>query len=141
MGHELASTLFSDAFYDYVTDPTRMYSYSLANIDSGPVETLPYLEAHIIPADTFSDTLDGDHLGIEGMWQIKVYTQYGTGTLQSAQIGRELSKIYKINKVFEYDDDFSVQVISPLKCHQGIQEGTRWVVPYYFEYRSDTNVI
>lgn len=150
MNHELASILFADALITYATDPSRNYTVAIDNVDVGPIETTPIIEAHIIPADTFSDTLSGDHLGIEGMWQMKVKVPYAQGSFQAMVIGNQLAKIYKINKEFEFDDTFDidevdttgfkVQVISPLKSHKGRNDHSQWEVIYYFEYRSDQYV-
>lgn len=98
-----------------------------------------HIETHLIPSDTFSDTLSGDHKAFVGMYQMTIVVQYNTGLLKAEEITEELQNIFGINEVFSDTSGFSVQVISPIKVPEGKQDGVQWRLPCYFEYRSDIN--
>lgn len=98
-----------------------------------------HLEAHLIPADTFSGTLSGDHKAFIGMFQITIVVQYNTGLLKAEQIVDELQAIFGINQMFTDTSGFAVQVVSPIKTPEGKQDGVQWRAPTRFDYRADTN--
>lgn len=98
-----------------------------------------HIETHLIPSDTFSDTLGGDHKAFLGMYQMTIVVQYNSGLLVAEEIIEDLQNIFKINQMFTDESGFSVQVISPIKVPEGKQFGAQWRVPCYFEYRADTN--
>jgi hypothetical protein len=141
MSHGRIRKLFSDKLLEYVTstDSPKPLSYSFDNIKKNGPESADYIEAHIIPSDTFSDTLGGDHTAFIGMYQMTIVVQYNTGYVKVEKIVEHLQNAFKINKVFTDASGFSVQVISPIKTAEGKQSGIQWRVPCYFEYRSDTN--
>lgn len=136
MSHGLIRKTFSAALATYAAQKNIPVSYD--NV-KGMFDTEDHIEAHLIPSDTFSDTLGGDHKAFIGMYQMTIVVQYNTGYLKVESIVEELQNIFQINKMFTDVSGFSVQVVSPIKTPEGKQVGVQWRVPCYFEYRSDTN--
>lgn len=135
MSHARIRKLFSAALSEYAS--LNNIPVSFDNVKSS--FTTDHIESHLIPADTFSDTLAGDHKAFIGMFQMTLVVQYNTGLLKPEQWTSDLQDIFAINKLFTDTSGFSVQVVSPIKTHEGKQLDTQWKVPIYFDYRSDTN--
>ena len=136
MSHGRIRKIFSAVVAEYATQKDIPVSYDNVSFKSGDVD---HIETHLIPADTFSDTLGGDHKAFIGMYQMTLVVQYNTGLLKAEQIAEELQNIFQINEMFTDGLGFSVQVTSPITIPEGKQVGVQWRVPCYFEYRSDTN--
>ena len=135
MSHARIRKLFSAALSEYAT--VNNIPLSFDNVKEQFITD--HIESHLIPSDTFSDTLSGDHKAFVGMFQMMLVVQYNKGLLKPEQWVEDLQNIFQINKMFTDTTGFSVQVISPIKTHEGKQEGVQWRMPCYFEYRSDTN--
>lgn len=136
MSHARIRKLFSATLSEYAALKNIPVSYD--NVKS-LFDSEDHIESHIIPADTFSDTLSGDHKAFIGMFQMTLVVQYNTGLLNAETMIDELQSIFGVNQMFTDTSGFSVQVISPIKYPEGKQSGTQWRVPCYFEYRADTN--
>lgn len=96
-----------------------------------------YLALHLMPVDTFSDTLNArDHTAILGLFQVKVINGSASATGASDEVAGKLHDIFIADKV--YGDSFKVQIITPLKVGEGKAQDGKWSVPCYFEYRADT---
>lgn len=138
MSHARVRKLFSAALAEYAVLKGIKVSYDNVK-EKFDEDDDDHIETHLIPADTFTDTLGGDHKAFIGMYQMKIVTKYGTGYLKTEEIIEELQAIFKVFKEFTDDTGFSVQVISPIKTPEGKQNASQWAVPAYFEYRADTN--
>lgn len=153
MSHGTIRKLFNKALLEY-TDTTGMPVY-LDNVrtydKNGSPQEPPvngeYLKAHLIPADTYDDSLGGDHIVYIGMYQVTIVTKYGAGSLQSDNIAKAIQNVFKRNQRFVDPSDlnpivenrFTVQVTSPVVVPEGRQQGVQWILPVHFEYRADTN--
>lgn len=137
--------LFYNALLEY-TDTTGIAVY-LDNIrefdqNGAVIEPPPsgnYLHAHLIPTDTYDDSLGGDHKVFEGIFQVTIVTEYGRGSKNAEDIADEIQEVFKLNKRFTDSLGFTVQVLTPLKVPEGRQQGIQWRLPVYFNYRADTN--
>jgi hypothetical protein len=135
MSHARIRKIFSALLADYAESKNIDVSFDNVTLTSDGDR----IESHLIPSDTFSDTLSGDHNAYIGMFQMTLVVQYNNGLLEVESMVEELQVIFKNNKVFTDSSGFSVQVISPIKTPEGRQSGVQWRVPCYFEYRADTN--
>lgn len=136
MSHARVRRLFAAALTSYASG--KGYTVSHDNVKAR-FKGATHIRSHLIPVDTFSDTLSGDHNGFIGMYQMTVVTKFGTGVLDSELVLEELQQVFKNNRRFVDDTGFAVQVVSPIKSPEGKQIEGEWVVPCYFNYRSDTN--
>lgn len=139
MSHARVRVLFSDALAAYAAQKGIPVSFD--NVKAKFEEDkLDHIKAHLIPADTWSGTLSGDHVGLIGMYQMTIVTTYGRGMLTSENLVDELQDIFKVNKMFTDTSKFSVQVVSPIHSPEGKQVDGQWIVPCYFHYRADKNI-
>lgn len=99
----------------------------------------PYIRSHIIPAPTLDNSLGGDIITYLGVFQVNVYINEDEGSWDSDDIIEGLQERFQLNKIFTDAQEFSVQVISPMTTPEGRDDGGKWVVPCYFNYRADTN--
>lgn len=136
MSHARVRNLFSAALAAYASTKGSKVSYD--NVKTEFTSDV-HIKSHLMPADTFSDTLSGDHKGFIGLYQMTVVTKMGIGTLPADQVAEDLQTIFEINKRFVDANGFAVQVTTPLHTHEGKQVDGEWVVPCYFNYRADTN--
>jgi hypothetical protein len=137
--------LLTNALIDGLTDENgnSLYTVKINGFMSPPADVEDtFIVAHIIPADTESDTLSGDHKAYTGIFQMMVRSDaLGNGVLNAELAADKLQEIFYINRRLS-DNDFVVQVTSPLRVGEGIQgpEGNEWwQVPCRFTYRADTN--
>lgn len=153
MSHGTIRKLLNKALLEY-TDTTGIPVY-LDNVRSfdkngspiDPPTTGDYLKAHCIPADTYDDSLSGDHMVYIGIYQVTIVTKYGVGSLQSENIAKAIQNVfYRNRRIVDPADTnpivenrFTVQVTSPVVVPEGRQQGVQWVLPIHFEYRADTN--
>lgn len=137
MSHGKSRILFTAALADWCD--INGIDYSVDNVYHESVEDENHIRSHLIPADTYSDTLGGDIITYIGMFQMSIYTKFGTGLLDNEIIIEALRNVFKLNRRFTDADGFSVQVTSPIHAPEGKQIGGQWVVPCYFDYRADTN--
>lgn len=143
MSHAKVRKIFAAALAEYAALKGLKVSYDNVKekFDDNDED---HIKSHLIPADTFTDTLGGDHKAFIGMFQMTIVTKYGTGYLLTEEIIEELQNVFKVYKDFLEDENdpinsFRVQVTSPIKNPEGKQNASQWVVPAYFEYRADTN--
>lgn len=138
MSHARIRTIFSAVLVDHFKGTGMNISFDNVK-ERFDDDDENHIETHIIPADTFSDTLSGDHKAFIGIFQMKVVTEYGRGCISNENIVEGIQTAFPVNAIFPDLSGFSVQVTSPIKAQQGKQIGSQWVVPCYFDYRADTN--
>ena len=136
MSHAKARALFNTALLAYATP--KQIRVATDNVMFKPITNETYIAAHLIPADTTTNTLGGDHKKFIGIYQIKVVTGSGVSTSVSDNITQDLQDVFQVDKMFT-KDGFTVQVVSPIHSPEGRAQEGSWVVPCYFEYRADTN--
>lgn len=118
---------FKVAFENSKADPTK-----LANSDG------VYLTAFLLPADTGSEDLAGDHNGHVGVFQINVNTKVGVGPGIAYRTADLLRASFTNNlRLTNADDGFVVQIVSPLSIGPGIKGASVYTVPTSFRYRAD----
>lgn len=139
MSHFKVKSLFEIALKEYATTKGLRVAYD--NVKFTPLANETYIQCHLLPADTFTDTLGGDHKAFIGVFQIKIIIGSGKSVAIVNQMTEELQAIYGVYKVFEeaIPSEFFVQVTSPIKVPEGKVVDGSWIVPCYFQYRADTN--
>lgn len=105
-----------------------------------------HIFAHLIPAPSDTETLQGDHIRYMGIYQIDVNVLLGMDEYDSniilEEIEEELQRIFKIYMLLTDDSGFTVQVLSPIKVTEAkrVKETNWWQANCYFNYRADTSV-
>lgn len=137
MSHARVRNLFQTALKTYANGKGIRVAFD--NVQFTPKANETYLVSHLLPADTSSNTLSGDHERILGIYQIVVITPSGSATNSSDTIISELKQIFSIYKRYTDSSGFSVCIMSPLHSPEGKVQNGGWVVPCYFNYRADSN--
>lgn len=136
MSHQRCRRLFESRLAAWAAD--KGYPVAYQNVPFTPQSGQLYLRAFLLPSDTGSDTLAGDHKRYQGLFQVSVVTPAGQGSGQAEDIIAELAGLFPI-----YDrltlDDFSVVVMSPVEQGPEIPDDTEFTIPATFSYRADTN--
>jgi len=137
MSHEKAKLIFERALLAN-TDLTQ-YDIAFDNVKYTPVTNKTYLQTHLMPVDTSTQTLNGaDHTRLIGLFQIKILTEAGKGSGLAASIAEKIKQTFPTDKMF-VDGSFWVQVVTPLSVDTGRAQDGFWTLPCYFRYQSDTN--
>ena len=107
------------------------------NVRFKPVAGETWLKSSLLPALTLSETLSGDHIGLQGIYQIDVYTDVNVGTKRASDVVRLLNKEFKVNN--SYGEGGVVRQISPLHANSGSVQDSNFVVNTWWSYRADIN--
>jgi hypothetical protein len=114
------------------------------NINFSPDVNETYIQCHLVPADTITRTLSGDHKEYLGFYQMKVITASGDGSGSADDVVEKLQAKFPVDSVFSEDTitdeptTFYVQIISPVYSPDGKDQYGSWVIPCRFQYRADT---
>ena len=113
---------------------------SFDNVSFTPNVDETYIQCHLIPADTQTRTLGGDHKEYIGLYQMKIITASGDGYGNADEFVEKLQTKFPVYALFKEDDPstLNVQVLSPIHSPEGKDQSGSWVVPCSFEYRADT---
>lgn len=95
-----------------------------------------YLRATLLPANTGSLDLKGDHRLYRGVFQIDVRRPIGSGAGPALDIAAELNTLFPVNGRYT-SGTVTVQAITPPSAAQGAQADSEYVVPVSFQYRAD----
>lgn len=95
-----------------------------------------YLRAFLLPAETDSLDLAGDHRLYQGLFQVSIVAPTDKGAGAAEQIVNELVALFPLNLRLT-KDGLTVQVITPASQGPSIQESISYMVPVSFRYRAD----
>lgn len=137
MSHARVRNLFQTALSTYASNKGIRVAFD--NVQFTPTTNETYLVSHLMPAQTSSRTLSGDHKAFVGVYQITIVSPSGRATSQSDQISVELQQEFTVYKRYTDSTGFTVQVMSPIHTPEGKVQNGGWIVPCYFDYRADTN--
>lgn len=98
--------------------------------------TSTYLRAHLLPADTDSRDLKGDHRQYLGVFQVSICAPAGTGPAAVETIVAELETLFPVNLRLT-SGAITVTVTKPLSASAGANERGLNVVNTHFRYQSD----
>lgn len=113
------------------------YPVAYQNSQFMPESGKLYLRAFLLPADTGSDDLAGEHRRFQGLFQVNVVTPAGEGSGEAETIVLQLADLFPVNMLLT-DGDFSVQITTPVAQGPEIQGATEYTTPASFSYRADT---
>lgn len=102
-----------------------------------PVTGAVYLQASLLPAETGSETLLGEHRAYRGVFQVNIVAPINTGPGAANGIADELAALF-VNYARITAAGFTVQQLSPARIAPALASENRYVVPVSFEYRADT---
>lgn len=139
MSHARIRRLFERRLTDYCT--LKGFDISVENATLTPTAKKVFIKSHLLPADTFTDTLGGDHKAFIGLYQMGIAIPLQKGVGASDAIIQELQDLFPVYSLVEDVgslDNFKVQVMSPITLLMGRSEESVYYIPVRFEYRADT---
>lgn len=96
-----------------------------------------YIRATLLPADTTSLDLDGNHRGYSGRFQISINIALHSGPGQASRLAEEIAELFPVALRLE-SGAFWVQIIAPCSELPSVTGDTHYMVPVRFRYRADT---
>lgn len=96
-----------------------------------------YLRAFLLPADTDSLDLAGDHRAYTGVFQVSIVAPAAQGSAVAETLADEIAALFP-NYLLLSSGAFGVQIVSPCSTGPAIQDDTRYTLPVWFRYRADT---
>lgn len=102
-----------------------------------PADGAPYLKVFLLPGNTDSEDLAGQHTSYRGVFQISVVTKSGSGRGAAGLIAEEIATLFP-NNLALMKAGFTVFVRSPMSAAAALQGETSNSLPLSFQYRADT---
>lgn len=102
-----------------------------------PVSGETYLRAYVLPADTTSEDLKGDHRAFRGVFQVSITAPINVGPGAAAGIADELGALFPVNGRYTVTG-VTTQIITPASAAGALQVEDRYTVPISIGYRADT---
>ena len=99
--------------------------------------TYPYLRAFIVPAETDSLDLAGEHRAYTGIFQVNVVGETGKGAAAVERIAEGLADLFPLNLRMPLDDG-EVLVYAPMSEGPALPDGGTFTLPVWCRYRMDT---
>lgn len=115
--------------------PALRISYQ--NVPFTPAAGETYLKAFLLPADTTSDDLAGDHTAYRGVFQVSVVGPINKGSGAVEGIAEEMEALFYTNLQLSVSS-LLVQQITPARVAPALQDESTYTVPVSFSYRSDS---
>lgn len=127
---------FNDIVRGYGT--TKGWQVVLENSVATLAPNQPYLKTYLFPAPARTNTLAGDHKCYLGVFQVTIAVPVGEGTGRVTSIIDELQALFPVDGRVSYGTN-TVVIMSPIETLMGESEGSSFLTPISFNYRSDTN--
>jgi hypothetical protein len=93
-----------------------------------------YLRAHLIPARTDSEFIEGTHRGYDGIFQVSIVQPLNSGTAYSANLALALDALYP---VYFKEGSFNIYITEPMSIAPPIIEDNNYVLPISCFYRGE----
>lgn len=107
------------------------------NTSFTPANGETYLAAFLLPADTGSEDLKGDHRAYRGVFQVSITCPINAGAGAAFGIAAELNTLFPVNGRYS-SGSVTAQIIGPASAGPAISEPDRFTVPVSIPYRADT---
>lgn len=107
------------------------------NVPFTPTSGETYLKAFLLPADTTSNDLAGDHTAYRGVFQISIVAPINKGSGVAEGIAEELEAQFYTNLQLSVSG-LTVQQTTPARVAPALQDEQNYTVPVSFSYRADS---
>lgn len=106
------------------------------NVAFTPPSQARYMRAFLLPAETISDDLLGDHKGYMGLLQVSLCLPDGSGPSASDQLVSELETLFP-GSLRIVKSGLTVMITRPASAGPSMQEPGLYVTPVSIRYRAD----
>lgn len=122
-----------------LADWAASFDYPVAweNAPFTPTAGQIWLRCFLLPAQTRSDDLTGEHRSYVGVAQIDALVPSGTGPGVGAALVGELEDLFPASTYLE-GDGVSVLIQTPVSVGPALSDESWWVMPCSFTYRVDS---
>lgn len=138
MSHAIIASIYEAKLLAWSKARAEPIKVVFENIQYDPADGETYLRAFMLPGDTASSTLGGDHRLFTGVFQVSIIAPARTGKTKTNPITNELVDLFPL---YARDTKGAVTVVtmSPVDPGPGIAGDSTYTVPVSFLYRADTN--
>ena len=105
------------------------------NVGAGNM-TGDHLRAYLLPAQTLSMDLAGEHRGYRGVFQVSIFTRPNIGANRAESLARELDDLFPV-ALRMLSAGLTVQVMTPMASRPAIQETDWYSVPVDCRYGAE----
>jgi len=139
MSHAIIASIYEAKLIAWSKTRVEPIKVVFENVQYDPADGETYLRAFLLPGDTASSTLAGDHRAFIGVYQISIVVPAGTGKTKTNPLVVELAGLFRL---YARDTKSGVTVVtmSPVEQGPGIADAATYMVPVSFEYRADTGL-
>jgi len=131
MSNELIRAAFEGRLKAWAAD--KGLTVAWPNINFKPPESR-YLRSFLLPNNTRSDDLEGEHRRFLGVYQVSIVEPTGAGSGAAAALADELDALFSAPLT---NGALRINLLRPMSASAPIQEPDRWVVPVSASYRAD----
>jgi len=104
------------------------------NVGAGNM-TGDHLRAYLLPAQTLSMDLAGEHRGYRGVFQVSIFTRPNIGANRAESLARELDDLFPV-ALRMLSAGLTVQVMTPMASRPSIVETDWYSVPVDCRYEA-----
>ena len=105
------------------------------NVGAGNM-TGDHLRAFLLPAQTLSMDIAGEHRGYRGVFQVSIFTKPGIGANRAESLARELDDLFPV-ALRMLSAGLTVQVMTPMASRPSIVETDWYSVPVDCRYGAE----
>lgn len=105
------------------------------NVGAGNM-TGDHLRAYLLPAQTLSMDLAGEHRGYRGVFQVSIFTRPNIGANRAESLARELDDLFPV-ALRMLSAGLTVQVMTPMASRPSIVETDWYSVPVDCRYGAE----
>ena len=105
------------------------------NVGAGNM-TGDHLRAYLLPAQTLSMDIAGEHRGYRGVFQVSIFTKPGIGANRAESLARELDELFPVaNRMLSAG--VTVQIMTPMATRPAVSETDWFHLPVDCRYAAD----
>ena len=136
MSHAIIASIYEAKLLAWSKARAEPIKVVFENMQYDPADGETYLRAFMLPGDTASSTLAGDHRAFIGIYQVSIVAPAGTGKAKTNPLVAELTALFPLY-ARDMKSGVTVVTMSPVDHGPGIPDPPTFTVPVSFEYRAD----
>lgn len=136
MSHAIIASIYETKLIAWSKARAEPIKVVFENVQYDPADGETYLRAFLLPGDTASSTLAGDHRAFIGVYQVSIVAPAGTGKAKTNPLVAELTALFPLY-ARDTKAGLTVVTMSPVDPGPGIPDPPTYTVPVSFEYRAD----
>lgn len=137
MSTKAVKTILESRLSSWAAARTPVLRIAYENAAFTPAAGETYLRANLLPAETESLDLEGQHRGYRGVFQVSIARPVNGGAGPVLDIAAELNALFPVNGRYT-SGAVTVQIITPASAAPALQDESTYTVPVSFQYRADT---